>query len=596
MGWLVVCRHVYWTLVTVLFSSILSESRIVPTHSSDTGRSRRIPRLPPLLAFVRSPCYRPSYANERQRRIPTRSFRYDNLSTTPITNLWSASSSDESSSDGKEDLSSLHFLVHDGYSAEMIGRSPAIAGVTICSGWTEQATYDLQNAVQSIVMDNPILGGHVYKKQDALWIQAGTFSPTSFFQKVEWPTNLDNLPINITSFTATDWLDFCTTKRYPSTKTTTKASFPPSSSSSLSSHQSLLEVLFDPCELTSDQLQHRLPLFKVTLCVLPGGTVALWHAKVSHAVGDGVTFFYLVKQLSLYMSGETKQSIPQIDWTFRLRQRQRTSHQSQLHDELYPQTFTKREITISYGPPFLIGLFKNVLSRIFSGQSYVRTASILLLDKQKTSHIKQQWRHLYPQIKSSSNDVLTAAICRANLDTDIFVFTENARGKRSHPSSVNNKNTINEPRAPTTDVNQTTATSVVIPPITAGGNFLVEIPIPKTVAAEDPVTFRTTVQSQSYYDLNDNRLPLQPFVCGKVGRLTSLATISEQLVYNGMTQICTIPMTSFVETIPMDVALIFRFNKDYWGVLHNFERINMTSPLLQEILVSNTQPTIDDSP
>ena len=42
------------------------------------------------------------------------------------------------------------FLVHKGRSATMIRRSPSICGVTLCKGWTEEATQAFCGAVHSV--------------------------------------------------------------------------------------------------------------------------------------------------------------------------------------------------------------------------------------------------------------------------------------------------------------------------------------------------------------------------------------------------------------------------------------------------------------
>ena len=42
------------------------------------------------------------------------------------------------------------FLVHKGRSAAMIRRSPSVCGITLCKGWTEQATQAFCGAVHSV--------------------------------------------------------------------------------------------------------------------------------------------------------------------------------------------------------------------------------------------------------------------------------------------------------------------------------------------------------------------------------------------------------------------------------------------------------------
>lgn len=178
-----------------------------------------------------------------------------------------------------------------------------------------------------------------------------------------------------------------------------------------------------------------------------------------------------------------------------------------------------------------------------------RQTNVVLIDKKVVSRKKRQLQQELDSKSLSSNDVI---VCRACDSSD--VFSENARKNNGEM------------------------------PHTAGGNFLWAIPIPKE-ADSDPRLLRQTVESLKYFDTN--KVPLKPFLCGRVARITSLASIAAQVIYGGLEQLCMIPMASFVQTIPMDVALIFRFNKQYWGVLHNFPRLNMESALLQSIVAND---------
>ena len=151
---------------------------------------------------------------------------------------------------------------------------------------------------------------------------------------------------------------------------------------------------------------------------------------------------------------------------------------------------------------------------------------------------------------------ITAALGQANQSSDVFVFTENARsdGEGIHHN--------------------------------AAGNILVEIPVSRETGSQPEKLRQAVVSSQNHqyrYD-NGKRLPLKPFVNGRVGRITSLATIPANLVYNGVEQLCTIPYLSFLEKIPLDTALIFRFNRQYWGVLHNFAEFDKTVGMLNELM------------
>ena len=71
---------------------------------------------------------------------------------------------------------------------------------------------------------------------------------------------------------------------------------------------------------------------------------------MSHAIGDGTTFFQLVSQISSFMNGREP---CHIDWNNPLK----ASH------EIYPESFSERDYTRSYGLPFCWGLLKVSQSR-----------------------------------------------------------------------------------------------------------------------------------------------------------------------------------------------------------------------------------------
>jgi hypothetical protein len=233
---------------------------------------------------------------------------------------------------------------------------------------------------------NPILSGHLYEKTTnifqprELWIKSGTFTPSShnFVNRIEVPTSL---PIpELDKLNSTETLQILERDIVP---------------------------LLDGCELTAKQIDHKLPLLSTSLVELPGG-YAIYSLKLSHAVGDGVTFFQLIKQLSLLMSDL---EVSPIDWDCP----RKATH------EYYPDTFSPRDVEISYGAPFILGLLKNIPSMKY------RRQNIILLPKKRISQLKRELRQTLDCPDLSSNDLITAALCEANRSSDIFVFTENAR-------------------------------------------------------------------------------------------------------------------------------------------------------------------------
>lgn len=405
------------------------------------------------------------------------------------------------------------FLVHKGRSAEMIRRSPSLAGVTLSKGWSREASEAFINAIHSLVKMNPILTGHVYDKNrdlfnsGELWIEAGTYTPDKheFVKYIDPPLDAPDL----SAMNATETLAYCL---------------------------DVLMPLLDGCELTEKQIEKKLPLFEANLILLPDSH-AFYSVKMSHSVGDGVTFFQVLKEISMHMNGF---DVSPIDWNNPLK----PTH------EFYPDTFSPRDIEVSYGGPFMCGLLKNFFTLS------LRHQNILLLCKDKVNRKKRELRAASGSNDVSSNDIITAALCEANQSTDIFVFTENIRGiKQGVPRH-------------------------------AGGNFIWEVPVSR-LACANPLEVRASVSNGGYYKTGE--LPLQPFLCGKVGRLTSLATITEKVMFKGTEVVCQLPFLSFIKELPLDVAVIFRFSDRYWGVLHNFSQFQM-SGMLSDI-VSNGDET-----
>ena len=345
---------------------------------------------------------------------------------------------------------------------------------------------------------NPILTGHVYeeKGQRELRIQPGTYKPETheFVQIITAPYTC-----NFDDMNATEILQSVSDDFIP---------------------------LFADCKLTAAQIKNKLPVYSATVVLLPGSSYALYSMEVSHAVGDGVTYFELVKQLSLIMSGAS--DIAPLQWDNPLK----ATH------EIYPPGFSWRDVEISYGAPFMMGALKNVLT------VRNRKAAMFLLNKNDIGTKKRELREKLGQNDISANDIITAALCRANGSSDIFVFTENIRG------------------------------IVDGVPRNAAGNFFWEVPVAREVCIK-PEELRKKVLSECKTDALD----IMPFLCGRVGRVTSLATIATNVVYGETKIVCTVPFASFIKDIPLDVSVIFRFNRQYWGILHNFANFNMTGML-----------------
>lgn len=257
---------------------------------------------------------------------------------------------------------------------------------------------------------------------------------------------------------------------------------------------------------------------------------AAYSIKMSHAIGDGTTYFQIISQISSYMNGNEP---PPIEW----------NHPIKATHEIYPEIFSERDYHRSYGLPFGWGLLKN-LRGLPS-----RQCKYLLLSKEKIAKIKNEMRgkklngtrndaipkddDTIARGRISTNDIVMSAICEMNGSSDVFAFDRSVRGIKEGVNAYD------------------------------AGNFFWEIPFDKQKGT-DPAEIRKILlkDSGSFYEKNE--VPLLPFLNGRVGRITSLATITHQTAFPCSELLCQFPSASFISELPLDVAVIFKFDGDHW--------------------------------
>jgi len=417
----------------------------------------------------------------------------------------------------------------------MIKRCVSVEGLNLSTGWTPQATQAFQLAIEAVVRKNPILTGKIIEKKSSPWpwsrrelhIIPNVYPPGShsFVSVVEPPVDMVN-PSDILRGNGGN----------------TKELFE-------YVHSNVAPSLLGKPDFTVDQIRNGSPLFEAKIMDFGGGNAA-YAIKMSHAVGDGTTFFQIVSQISSYMNGRDP---AEINWDNPLK----------AEHEIYPPTFSERDYHRSYGLPFGWGLFKNI--RTLSK----RKCKYLLLSKEKISRKRKELRESNMENVGvngactddkntslsdsiSANDIIMSAICEMNGSADIFAFDRSIRGVKDGVGK------------------------------SAAGNFFIEVPFEKE-KGQCPFEIRKilTSESGSYFDTNE--VPLMPFLNGRVGRITSLASVTHQATFPGTEVVCQFPSASFIRDLPLDVAVIFRFGKNHWGIMHNFKTVN-ESPLLEEIL------------
>eukprot|EP00571_Detonula_confervacea_P015362 CAMPEP_0172303390 /NCGR_PEP_ID=MMETSP1058-20130122/4925_1 /TAXON_ID=83371 /ORGANISM="Detonula confervacea, Strain CCMP 353" /LENGTH=441 /DNA_ID=CAMNT_0013014175 /DNA_START=153 /DNA_END=1475 /DNA_ORIENTATION=- len=396
------------------------------------------------------------------------------------------------------------YLIHKGRAVLMIKRCVAVEGLSLSKGWTPQATEAFKLAIEALVRTNPILTGKLvevnkspwpWSPRSELWITPNAFPPEShsFVTVVDPPSGMMS-PGEIVQ----DGL-----VGEESTKDLFKYV-----------HATLGGYLLSKASFSANQIEDGSPLFEAKLMDLGDGTAA-YSIKMSHAIGDGTTFYQLVSQISSYMNGRTPS---QIDWNNPLK----ATH------EIYPENFSERDYHRSYGLPFGWGVFKNL--RTLSK----RKCRYLLLSKDKVARKKKDLQSMKTDGSAiSANDIIMSSVCEMCGSSDVFAFDKSVRGIKEGVSK------------------------------SAAGNFFWEIPFERE-HGKDPFEIRKILTSNAGSYFGTNEVPLLPFLNGRVGRITSLASIAHQTNFPGSQVICSFPSASFIKDLPLDVAVIFRFDKDHW--------------------------------
>jgi hypothetical protein len=281
-----------------------------------------------------------------------------------------------------------------------------------------------------------------------------------------------------------------------------------------------------------ESIQSGAPLFRMDVIQLPDD-FACYVMTMSHCIGDGVTYYNILDEIHHEMNHKRNHD-KKIIW----------SHPDIANHEIFPKRFSNRDIEIAYGGPFFLGLLKNVVNMDKQMKSYI------ILDKHKVSQKKKELTAT-GQGHVSDNDIITSALCQANGSSDIFAFAMNMRDRHCH----------------------------------YGGNFHNEVPFAKQHALE-PQMFRTIVKNG--YDFDTDQIPICPFIFGRSGRISSLASI-QKLIETEETDsiICHAMLSSFVQNVPMDTAFIISMNSQSYVVLHNFRAIDTETGLIHDLLRQN---------
>ena len=249
---------------------------------------------------------------------------------------------------------------------------------------------------------------------------------------------------------------------------------------------------------------------------------------------------------------ETRREHPTtIDW----------NHPLKATHEIFPETFSEKDVHNSYDRPFFIGLFRNWRRLI-----HPQYSKLMVMSREKIHAAKKKYLKKFPEKTIiSANDLITAGLCQSNESCDLFSFPLNMRGRKEGLDDA-----------------------------MAAGYMCCEIPFPKTAALE-PIGMRKIVSKKHFY--NSDQVPVEPFLHGRAGRITNFASISSKYLFekgaSGLKTVAHCMPSSFFEIFPIDVCVIYRIDREHVGVIHNFEHYH-ENKLLDSMTVFSLEPKKDD--
>ena len=413
---------------------------------------------------------------------------------------------------GKE--TDTKIIANRGKTASFMLAWPSITTFTLVKGWDEDSTVEMKRAVEQVLLRNPILMGRAKIDLSPLSkfeisIIPGPQNPSSYISEIDFQQkNIDygdaKMPdnMNLCDMDSVEVLKFMDT---------------------------FLAPIVPKSKSVFSLAKNKEPLFGITIIQLQNN-YACYVVSMSHCVGDGVTYYNCMKEIDDAINNRSENRNTRLVWS----DDEISSH------EIFPARFSTRDREVAYGGPFFLGLLRNSLSMQLQTKSYIILEKELV-EQKRIMLSKGQKSHL------SHNDIITSALCQANLSSDLFAFTMNMRKKKNH----------------------------------YGGNFHNEVPFSKR-HVEDPFAFRSIVRKGYFYETN--HLPTCPFILGKAGRISSLASIQKLIKTGSMDIICHSMLSSFVQNVPLDTAFIISMNQDKYVILHNFRQIDLECDSLQDLL------------
>lgn len=299
-------------------------------------------------------------------------------------------------------------LIHDGDFAGILPFMPRVSTVTISDGWDRGMVGKFPSVITEVVTLNPILTGRAVKSKKGMHVEMGAFSASEHsFGNVHDFTDKGRV---IEGMTNGELVDFVEGNIVPFIAEKLKESVGLRDSRCTSMKSNV-----------AAEIKHGLPLFEANLFLLDQSMCA-YHISMSHAVGDAATYYMIVDQISCLLKGGKVNS---INWD--------NPHMSS--HELHAPNLDEKGIKttmMKYASP------AGVVWKMITGGK--RKSNFIFTDSRAIQQKKDEMVGAGNGYLSS-NDIITAALCRINITSE-FVFTNMDMRERETNMSRNDGGTI----------------------------------------------------------------------------------------------------------------------------------------------------------
>jgi len=369
----------------------------------------------------------------------------------------------------------------------------AVSSVTLVEGWTAKDTAKFEEAAKALVETNPILTARLKRSWggDVTAVEGG-YDVSS---RVSACSLADDAPAAAAAAEG-DAAGLCAEAR-------------------------AYERLFPNLGTTLDQMLTGGPLFHAGVVALPDGRAA-YCLSLSHAIGDGWTYYRLVRALRRCMQGEPAEAL-KWDWAerssvtvpehFTARDRWRSQ-------ELFLPMLVLRAVWLAvWGRPMRLGVVNPAGAKALKERQCAPGTPYL-----------------------STNDVLTAAF--AGLSTaDDFSWYANMRGRVEDEAALE-----------------------------SSGNMERMVTMPRELAL-DPNRHRSIVNSGNMWHYEKDEVPFLSFLKCSICLYTDWSSLTEYLEPRADVRVLAhVPRSDFLTKIPVDIGIYFKLNESTNCVAHNISK------------------------